>query len=104
MAQSGGSGLLGRPWRRRPTGWPGGPLGPDRGGWAGLGKEGERAYGGFGPVGAMRQDGPRGRKNENKSGNNKWAARDVWAELRWAENRKDFQISDSRKWDSNQKF
>jgi hypothetical protein len=54
--------------------------------------------------GAMRRDGPRGRKNENKSGNNKWAARDVWAELRWAENRKDFQISDSRKWDSNQKF
>jgi hypothetical protein len=32
----------------------------------------------------MRRDGPKGQKNENRSENNRWASRDIWAELRWA--------------------
>jgi hypothetical protein len=58
----------------------------------------------LGRGGAVHQDGPKGQKNKNKSGNNKWPTRDVWAELTWAKNRKGFQISDSRKQASNQKF
>jgi hypothetical protein len=81
-------------------------------GWVGQMTLGRRSWGrkakghatDLGRQGAMCHDGPNGRKNKNKSRNNRWAARDVWAELRWVENRKGFQISDSRKWDSNQKF
>jgi hypothetical protein len=73
-------------------------------GRCGLGRKEKGPTTDLGRGGAVRRDGPKGRKNGNKSGNNKWAARDVWAELRWAENRKGFQNSDSRKWDSNQKF
>jgi hypothetical protein len=32
----------------------------------------------------VRRDGPKGQKNENKSRNNRWVTRDVWAELKWA--------------------